>query len=284
MILVEGGSWSSRAVDGALLESKLREHPVDAAVVQITLPGANHFEREYILRNAADSLTADEIEALSGANVIMLREISRTYDSHPIIQLDRNLFTDRVYTYSTPARSYAMARAASTTGDLTAQLAIQIGQHALFNWLRVGEVSRLESLHDTDTSVGYQPLDTTQEDTFTDAIPGIVAGLARDGDQSYPDLPWADVLETLGIDSFGFPVDFTVSFELPTLRPDTSRYARWMASQTSRTTIIIDDGDLYWNLDDVGLWYDSSHLRREGAEIYTSWLAERIRNLIQPYA
>ncbi len=277
VILLEGASWTSRDIDGPRLESELAESGIDAAVIQVSVPGGNHFERDHMLRTLADSLDATQMDNLAEANVLALREVSRVYDEHPIINgVDRNPFTNRVYAYSTPTRSYAMAKAALAAGDLTPLRLVQIGQHAIFTWLRISEGSRLDGPRVTEHASGHQSLDTTTDGTTLDLIPDIVDAMGESPEQSY-----AYVFEGMGSDSFGLPIDLAVDLELPTLRLESGRYARWIAAQEGRTVILVDDPDLYRRLDDPDKWYDMTHLRREGAEIYTSWLAERIANVIR---
>ena len=78
----------------------------------------------------------------------------------------------------------------------------------------------------------------------------------------------------------GLPIDFVVSYETPTLKLANSRYARWIASQNNHSTILIGAPDLYTDLDDPDIWFDDGHLRREGAEIYSNWLATRAMRLV----
>ncbi len=284
VIIIEGGSWSSRGVDGTNLESELARHGVDAAVIQLTLPGANHFERDYILRTAADSLDTVQMENLAETDVIMLREISRTYDEQPAFPTDRNLFTDRVYAYSTPARGLAMAQGALASGDLTPQLAVEIAQHVAFNWLHIGEAQRLSSEYANLAQGGYQPLDATDEELDTEVIAEVIEAIETERTRFYAQPQSVEIIETLSDDLFGLPIDFMVSFELPALRIDAGSYARWIAGRSNHATIILDDTDLYRSLDDPTFWRDTGHLSRQGAEIYTAWLATRIAELLHPEA
>lgn len=280
VIVIEGASWSSRGIDGARLEMRLREQGIDADVVQVTLPAANHFERDYLLRTLSQSLESDQLDRLSDTKLMLLREISQDYLENPIAQVERNLYTDRVYAYAAPGRAWRMSRAARAANQLEPTLALQIGQHAAFNWLRIGEVSRLETPYADATRAGYWPLDTTEDDMHTRGISDILEFLDTTPVPSFDPPAAIDVLERVGDDGYGLPIDATVFYEMPNLSVRRSEYARWFASQSSSPTLAIEDTELYRRLDDVDLWYDTGHLRREGAEIFTDWLALQLADLL----
>ena len=276
VIVAEGASWSSRGLAGPVPETELHSKGIDVAVVQVTLPGGNHLERSYLLRTLADSLTSAQLENLSDTNLILLREIARPYDVNPLDQVPDNLFTDRVYAYMSPMQAYTIGRAALKEGTLTPLLAVQLGQHAAFNWLRFSEAQRFETPHRTGTRDGYRPLNETDKAPPIGSISELIAFIESDEEPQYEISAWSDIADSLSEDTYGLPVDRTLRYETPTWKIENNRHARWVASTRRDTTILITDPVLYRNLADVELWYNIGHLRREAAEIYTTLLASRL--------
>jgi hypothetical protein len=291
VLVIEGSSPTSRAVDGDLLESQLRAAGIAASVIQIALDGANHVERLQILRQFVQGLGASEIERLKQARVILCREVEFDYDRDPFNKVESNAFTDRTLSYINVQNLPEIVRwfglNSSWKGLIRKRGLIgSLAAMETFNLFRVGYLERIEKGSSLAPQNGFLPRETRAAD-FNPSGPLPVstpAGSSKTELKLFRStVPWAaardseysSLFDKIGVTQFFFSV---TTWHAPMLR-----YNAWLAQSTKpRYFFNGDTGALRQSLADPRLWADGLHLRPAGARIYTlafaNYLIDAIRH------
>ena len=282
VLVIEGSSATSRAVDGELLESELRAVGIAASVVQVSLDGANHVERLQILRQFLRGLDAAEIAALKRSRVILCQEVEYTYDRDPFDKLENNAFTDRTLEYinlqNFPEIVRWFALRSNWTGLLKKrELVGSVLAMECFNLFRVGYLERVERGGVQPPQSGFSPKEARREDfNPTGPLP-----LSFPYDPSKTDLkeyqslrPWVSARDA---EYAGLFAQFDVTqcfFSVTSWSSSLYRYNRWWSeSAKTRPFFSGDEESLRQSLTNPDLWSDDVHLKPAGARIFTQALA-----------
>jgi hypothetical protein len=292
IILVEGSSYSARGLDGAMMSRLVtRGTGIPTEVLQLTLDGANHFERSWILQNAIDRLSPEEKRLLQAVDVTLLMEIQRGYDYAPLNGFMRNLGTFRTYAYMTIPNSVAGLHAVESVGSLAPEPALvvfpHVTSHMLVNAMSVGMAYRGVAFDEVEPLAGYQPLRKAKRRyRYDGSMRDIVerARLKRQGDdQPSPTTPdWVDSIRVPRYQRIldGL-VDRTGWYAVPSTETADFDYVESFCDRRLDSICIrYSDPRLLKRLNRKPDWNDDRHMRISGAEKYTRWLAQRyVRDL-----
>ena len=287
IVLLEGSSYSARGLDGAMLGRLLsRRTGVRTAVLQMTLDGANHFERSWILEHVLDRLDREQERRLREVELTLLMEIQRGYDYSPLNGFMRNLGTSRAYAYMEPRNAVDGLRALESVGPLAPEPLHEVlpraTSHMLVNAMSVGMAYRGVTLDGIKPIAGYQPLRKKKRRYHYDG--GMVevlrqARLLVRGElkaQPRP-LAWLDDIRLARyrrlLDGF---VDREGHYAVPSTETADLLYAEaFCADRPGVICLRYADPKLLKRLDRKADWNDARHMRVTGAEKFTRWFARR---------
>mgnify|MGYP000343420284 CR=1 FL=1 len=275
IIVISGGSLCNRGLDPEQLENELQEKQYKSLVIQICLPGANHFERTNILDYAENSLTT---KLSRKVNIVFLREASRYYDSVPLAQL-KNHPDQRTIAYMDLYNS-ANAIITGLTVDIdnekyktTASHIIGVIRSSTMNLSHIGLVDRYN--FNGEIYNGYTPLSEPIEHipVSKDQVQHALE-LTSNTQHEIKAIP--DWVHKYTYQPTNKPVyDVVLNFITPTLHNAALTY--FFAICDSTDIPCLNDDTLaatIKRLEDNGYWYDGGeHLLQKGAKLSTSWLA-----------
>lgn len=275
LVVVEGGSYASRAVHPLLLRRTLKKLGYRAEVVQVSLSAANHFERFQL---------QDDILRYSGflqqprkrQHVVLLSEVQYNYDRTPLAQFMENLDTDRTYYYVSPATVWFGLRALYSEGVRSEEVSLwELLRHGMVNGFNVGISSRFGPWRRNTALTGHQR-NTARRRGEVKNLRRLIAAATRPLTETTP-LPWLwSIREARLRDLWGGSLDEWVSYGIPTRQPNYIEWTREYCKGSSEPCIAVDDPALLEALGKGSKWYDWGHLSSQGAEIYTKWLAGRL--------
>ncbi|MFP7722467.1 hypothetical protein [Lysobacter sp. A3-1-A15] len=286
VIIIEGSSYTARGLDGSMLARLLtRGSGTKTAVVQMSLDGANHFERSWLLDIALDQLTRPERQALEAKEVTLLLEIQRGYDYSPLNGFVRNLRTWRTYAYMTPGNSLDGLRSVWSLGgkapESAASLLSPAAEHAAVNAMGIGLARRGARFDDTKPVHGYQPLKRSKRGySHGDGMSQVLEAAQAMDDSVAPPMeavPWVKDLRVPRYRALlGNLLDSTAFFAVPSTEVADIEYVRaFCAGATDRPCIEYRDPALLKRLQRKPDWNDARHMRVSGAEKFTRWFAQR---------
>lgn len=286
VILVEGSSYTARGLDGAMLGRLLtRGSGTKTAVVQVSLDGANHFERSWLLGIALDQLGGPDKQRLRDKHLTLLLEIQRGYDVSPLNGFVRNLRTWRTYAYMSPNNAIDGLRAVRSLGSLAPESAVTLlpaaAEHAAVNVIGIGLARRGEYFSDVEPVSGYQPLTTSKRGYAHGRGMSDVLNAARSmNEASAPALepmPWIHSIRLTRYRSMlGDLVDSAAFFAVPSTETADIEYVRAFCARVSDLPCIeYRDPALLKRLERKADWNDARHMRVSGAQKFTRWFARR---------
>jgi hypothetical protein len=275
LLLVDGGSYVQRGLDGELLERELDKLGYRARVVRLSLTGANHFERLQFYEDLTARLPP---RANHAQRWVFMIEVQEGYDVQPLAQFEGNQDTARAYHYLTPSNGWFALAADHSGGDTLSldwrgQLAVL--RHVLINAFNVGLVERLTKLDD----ILPKPPKMSRERRRRFDFAGMSSLVAEAGRAPQPGslAPWLMPIRDRRLRAAWKPyIDEWVYFALPSTALAQLDHARAFCLQTNDPCIAPDDAALLGSLDDAQLWFDAGHLSTPGSHVYTRWLAEQI--------
>lgn len=288
IIVISGGSLCNRGIDPQRLENNLASKKYDSIVIQICLPGANHFERSNILQYADFALGT---KLLRKANLLFLRETSEYYDNTPLAQL--NAYADQ--------RTIAYMSTTNTINALSAQINVKttddvsitgktigVVKSFLMNFFNIGLVDRMsfeENIYEGHTPL-LEPIEhkAISLQQFQAAYELAQENQSNNQPASQPSIPQWLRKHTYNPGENDL-YDRTLYFLLPTY--DLKSLAYFLSICRSPTIDCIKDesfSEAILELADDAYWYDGAgHLMKNGAEIATNWLSHSLvsRNILQ---
>lgn len=286
VILVEGSSYTARGLDGAMMARLLsRGSATRTSVVQMSLDGANHFERTWLLGIALDQLARRDVAALEHKEVILLLEIQRGYDFAPMNGFVRNLRTWRTYAYMTPGNSLNGLRAVGSLDgrapESVVELLVPATEHAMVNGLGIGMARRGVSLSELDPVGGYQPLRSSKRGYRHGEGMKDVLHRAQEmrGSTVTPveRLSWVEDIRIRRYRALlGGMLDSMAFFAIPsTETEDLEHVSAFCARVRDMPCLEYRDPALLKRLQRRPDWNDARHMRVSGAEKFTRWFARR---------
>lgn len=284
-LVIDGGSYSARGVDDAMLQQRLSARLRGSVkVLTLSLAGGNQLERWKVLKNALALLDREERAAFLASRKTVLLEIHAQYDRYPLAQLRRNSHSDRAYAYldAEVAMEAAKAQHGEMDTDAYRRLWTDVVGHALVNIMNIGLATRVVPAGDVPPGGGYDPLDRVARGYRFNGTKAARQRLKRPLLEAGK-LPWANIqrrrtrlTKALGENTL------IAYFSVPTPRAFDLDYARGFCAAVSGPPCI---DHAHWSLlrrlDHKRFWYDDGHMQKPGAEIYTRWLSSQLAKVME---
>lgn len=269
------------------MEAVLAARGWDPVILEFALPGANHFERTFLLEAFFRSLPRADREKIRKARVILLKEVFDIYDHNPLCLFEKEEYQDRAKVYMNPSNALqAWSAYASSLPENTPllerasglfQYGTLIGERFLMNRFGAGAFSdmrpdiwkkRTQSFH---TLTGTKPrfhYDRTIQEM------GDSSGTERA--EPWISLPpgWLACFrhekQVLGDD-----VDAVAFFAMPALESHRVLYQREFSRSLPEGTVMIGppSSDQLQPFLKKEYWFDGVHPTKEGAAEFSRWFA-----------
>lgn len=267
LVVFVGSSLTQHGIDGALLESELSARGVDVHVALLAFGGMVPSERHFYLRQMRRFVHV--------APAAVFLEFSSGYDLSPIANLTPNLRSARIVDMMDFTSLTEVLRWAATNGE-----SMQVSSGLLGAFVR-----RYLNLGAIKDSVPFQTV-TAQDPSyplvkpasyFTEELYTKLSALAPLPEGIWKRFDWslwqrARMVSTIGAAKVGY-------YGMPQLGGIEPYYWKWFCE--SRPNCIAPSADLMGELQHYPLWYDGLHLRAEGREIFTRWLADRVAKILK---
>jgi hypothetical protein len=276
VLLIDGGSYALNAVDVKALEKNLKALGYSVTGVKLTFSAANHFERFRTYEDIKRDLRAGP---RPGQRWVFLLEAQEGYDHEPLSQFDRHQDTARAFHYMTPQNAWYAWRAQDSREVRPSPVddwRWGLTRHALINFFNVGVASRL---------VGGDDIGDWDGELSGGKIRFRFKGLDEvmaEVQHPRPDVPvppWLfDIREQRLKSLWRGEISSWVYFGVPSTRADQQRYLR-SSCKVTETPCIAPDAALVEALDKRAAWMNAGHVTKQGASIYTQWLAQRLVDL-----
>jgi len=276
IIILEGSSLSLVAINGEALEKALRAAGRDAIVLQFNLAGGNHVERLHLLDLFFDSLSQKEREQFRAAQVIMLSEVMRRYDEHPLVFLTKNEYADRARVYLNPANTWIAWQLHAEDKSPEQGMVPALVENAFANIFAIGTLSDMKIPGRIRGIGGYFPLKNTDPNFNLETAWDRVEIESKPIKTEHPFPWWSRYYETLQARSGGL-IDHAAFYALPTMDGEERAYQATFRTHGPEQSIMLQpNSEIYQSLRQDGVWFDPYHVREKGAEMTTDWLAREI--------
>lgn len=278
VIILEGSSLSLVGIDGALLETKLREAGKPATVLQFNMAGANHVERRHLLDLFFKSLKPKDRESLRETKVILLSEVMKRYDEHPLVFLTNPEYTERARIYLTPANAWTALRYHQLDATPMANILPTAIEGTFANIFAIGAFSDMKIPGRIRGIGGYFPLQNTSSsfdfEKSRTAAERLPITILTTSENPYPWLRnyYAELHAQTGdlIDHAGF-------YGMPLLDLDERAYQHAFRGRLDGALFMIQpDPQTFRDMSRAEFWFDHMHVQEKGAKPATEWLAREI--------
>lgn len=274
LVLFVGASFSRNAIDDVALTNELRAAGYPHRVINLSLEGASLQER--------DAALWDFMRTSRVAPDVVFLEVADEYDRDPAYVFSVAKFSDRAIEQFDPDAVYwsmkglAQGQCEGKVGCAKSWALLQI--HAMMNWTNLGLLATGTPLEDIAPAPAFDPQDKPR-DSFTLETDEITLALREPVSvQPQTGPTWARLfrldqrrrLEMAGVRRVAY-------YYPPVLSRESRQYvAQLCAGELSDFPCIapIDQRLLLGLAGNV--WLDERHLLRDGAEVYTDWLAYQI--------
>lgn len=278
VIILTGSSLSLVGIDGDSLEKILRDAGQPATVLQFNMAGANHVERLHLLDVFVNSLKPKERMALEQAHVVLLSEVMRRYDEHPLVFLTKDEYAERARVYLTLQNAWAgycfhLLDSRADTNPVPALI-----ENTLAQFFAIGTFSDMKIPGRIRGIGGYFPLKKPDPNfSFTKTwAEREIEPLPVSTPSTHPFPWWKEYREELQ-ERQGVVIDQTGFYALPTLAPEERLYQHTLhALLPAGSTMLEPDSEVYRKLAQGELWFDAYHVQESGAVRTTEWLAAEI--------
>jgi hypothetical protein len=273
VLLIDGGSYAAHGVDAEVLGRELKTLGYSVRTVLLALEAANHFDRHRLYQDIGRDLSSGP---RLGQNWVFLAEVHAGYDESPLAQFERNEDTARGYHYMTPANAFHAARAlrsAHLARSEVENLDWKIFQRALVNTFNAGLAARLVPAEQIDAS-NRTPREGKGKGFRFDA-----RRLLDEARRPGPPVPvpgWMFDVREARTKSLWEPQSSSWAyFGVPSTNVGQLRYIRSFCGSTA-APCIAPDATLIGALQKPSRWRNATHLSRQGAHIYSAWLAREL--------
>jgi hypothetical protein len=276
VLFIDGGSYALNAVDVSALEQQLATFGYSVQCLKLTLSAANHFERYRLYEDMKRDLVSGPGP---GQRWIFLLEAQEGYDHEPLSQFDINQDTARAFHYVTPQNAWFAFRAQHSPGVRTppvSQWRWGLARHMLINFFNVGLANRVASAEDIEDWDGE--LSGGKIRFRFKGIKPVISEAKRPG-PDVPVPPWLfDIREARLKSLWGGEISKWVYFGVPSTRAEQQRYLHSFC-KVAKQPCIEPDQELLKAMDKWPYWRNAGHVTRQGAGVYTEWLARQLVQL-----
>lgn len=274
LVVFVGASFSRNALDDEELTRRLRAKGYPHRVINLSLEGASLQER--------DAYLWQFMRQTGRAPDVVFLEVADEFDRDPVYAFENSKFSDRAIEQFEPGavfwsvKGLMQGQCEGMGGCVKSWVLLKL--HAAMNWSNLGILATGRSAPDIESHASFDPQDTARS-SFTLDVDQIRADLSASGEIVPEKGPsWARLfrlsqrerLQTAGVRRIAY-------YYPPVLEAADRQYvADLCAGELSDFPCIAPiDRAL---LSELGgqVWLDDKHLLREGAEVYTSWLAGQI--------
>jgi len=278
VIILNGSSLSLVGIDGDALEKILRDAGRPATVLQFNMAGANHVERLHLLDVFVNGLKPKEQKALEQTHVVLLSEVMRRYDEHPLVFLTKDEYAERARIYLTLQNAWVGYRFHQLDRHPDTNPVSPLLENTLAQFFAVGTFSDMKLPGRIRGIGGYFPLKKAEPNfSFSKAWAAREAEplpASTPGEHPYP--WWKEYREELQ-ERHGRIIDQNVFYALPTLAPEEKVYQYTLRCLLPPgSTMLEPDAEAYQKFAQGELWFDAYHVQESGAARTTEWLAAEI--------
>lgn len=272
LIIVEGGSHASRSVSPEMITAPLRERGLDVRCINIALAGANHFEREHTYDILFDVFVREYLDYVDESHsLVLMRELSVTYETRPLEQFDQNPRSDRTLAYLRAPVAIRAAVAAGTQDRLSVSRSLALALSVFRRNLGTGAFSLQPSFDKLGSAGGYRPIDRV----ITDYIAGQSVAALEPRDTPEVNVSWLAQIDAGWRTRLHTHRPKTIWFTPPTLRQSATSYAVRRSTQIT-DPVVLPTAALGRDLDAKEFWIDTGHMSIRGAEVYSQWLSNEL--------
>ncbi|MAK60065.1 MAG: hypothetical protein CMK09_03710 [Ponticaulis sp.] len=274
LVLFVGASFTRNAIDDQELTRKLRDAGYPHRVINLSLQGASLQER--------DAHLWAFMRSTQRAPDVVFLEVADEFDRDPAYVFNVAKFSDRAIEQFDPdsvfwsLKGLAQGQCDGLKACLTS--AVLLKAHALMNWSNLGLFATGKARKDISPVPAFDPQDHPRE-TFRLNDSEIQKNLSRPTDIApYMGPAWARLfridqrrkLEAAGVRR--------VAYYYPPVIPaeDRQYVARLCAGELSDFPCIAPVDQKLLQALEGQVWLDEKHLLRNGADVYTAWLADQI--------
>lgn len=282
ILLFEGSSVTEYGINGELLEQLLSRKGIPVTVLQFSLPGANHFERLFMLQLFLEELGKSHRQELAAAPTILFSEVFDAYDQDPLYLFKKEAYSLRAIQWLHPWNALAAWKASRVNHDgKDASLSWELFEHVLLNHFSVGIFSSLQPLNYKKKMNAFCPLSGTKKTfDYQKAAKEFEASLLLPSTATSIKIPytgWLVYYRAL-YEELGGACHALVFYALPTLEPQRRAYQNAFTQHVPPHTTMLDPASSAFmqTLLHQENWFDGVHPQGAGAILFTEWLAEEI--------
>lgn len=295
VLVLDGSSVFAHGLPEDLITNELQKLGHHVCVISLSLPGADHFERECMAEDVWALLPAPAREQVHAKRVVWLKELHWTYEAYPARFIARDLQAQRIQAQCDPERAPRMVSALLSNWkdeckneklkgteawkEFPLDRIIAVMRLGLVNLFHTGQLERLLD----------GPVNTELSALREDDVAPLPTEFVRSfwSDRPLPDEPLRPSISTRPHRWFNELMRRTPSGWPPLSNLQVVRYQppsygkterRYSAQWTNAKSTIIGNADskLLHSLDHVQLWRDPFHMERAGAELLAPWLAQQL--------
>jgi hypothetical protein len=275
VLVIDGASYVLNGVDAQIVQDELRKLGYSARAVKLAFGGANHFER---IRLHEDVTSRIPPGPRAGQRWVFLAEVMLGYDQEPLNQFFENTDSVRAFHYLNLRNAWDASRALRSEHITPIQdedWQWRVARHAMVNAFNAGVISRMVPEEELEPVTG---LASKGRKRFKYDFKALLREARKPG-PPIPVPPWVfeirEPRERAIWDTFGIE---WVYFGVPSTRPEQLRYIRNFCGVAKAPCLHPDEG-LIRELEASTNWRNAGHLNRNGAIIYSRWLAGEIARL-----
>lgn len=285
VIIMTGSSLSRQGVDPDVFEAELSAAGRDVLLVKLAMGGAGHFERNYAHRLFEDRYLAHL--DLDGRRVVFMDEVDFSYDETPLSLLDNSFGTERAFAFidaPTALQIWHQTRSLEDlTGDdygLAGDVTEELFRHGLANMVFFGGTRRYQTWDDVRATSGTNLNDARYRGPrrsveYTISVVQQTEGRLRPRFHWYPEL----VENRIAASNADLTHMERVWYVPPTRTPPRGVYGVQFCRYFDGEIPCLNaygDIDFMTSVTEIDFWKDYQHFNRQGAEMYSRWLAQRL--------
>lgn len=276
LVVFVGASFSRNALDDEALTRRLRDRGYPHRVINLSLEGASLQERDaYLWQFMRQTRLAPEAVFL---------EVADEFDRDPVYAFENSKFSDRAIEQFEPGavfwsvKGLLQGQCEGMSGCVKSWVLLKL--HAAMNWSNLGILATGRAAPEVGSHASFDPQDTARSN-FTLDVEQIQADLGVSGVVEPEAGPsWARLfrmdqrerLKQAGVKRIAY-------YYPPVLEGRDRQYvADLCAGELADYPCIAPVDRELLNRLGRQVWFDDKHLLRDGAEVYTSWLAGQIDN------